>query len=130
MTDIFKIVAVCLVALFPILLLKNFKIEYAAVVSVAAGVVIFLMLVGNIGAVIKGITDITEGQGSLSSYLKTALKALGIAYITSFAADTCRDFGQTSLAAKAELAGKCAILILALPLLNAILEIAIGFADI
>ncbi len=130
MMDIFKIIAVCLIVLFPILLLKNFKIEYAAVISVAAGIVIFLMLAGNIGVVLKGISELSEGGGNMSYYLKTALKALGIAYITSFAADTCRDFGQTSLAAKAELAGKCAILMLALPLLNAILEIAIGFAEV
>ncbi|MEE1277947.1 MAG: SpoIIIAC/SpoIIIAD family protein, partial [Acutalibacteraceae bacterium] len=59
-------------------------------------------------------------------YMKTALKALGICYITQFAADVCRDFGQTALASKAELAGKCAIFLLSLPLVTSIVEIAVN----
>ena len=60
-------------------------------------------------------------------YFSVALKAIGIGYITGFIADACRDGGQASLAGKAELAGKCAVFILVLPLIASILETALGF---
>ena len=70
---------------------------------------------------------VLEEYGIKTEYFKVALKALGIGYITSFIADACRDSGQTSLAAKAELAGKTAIFLLSVPLIISVLETAIGF---
>ena len=58
------------------------------------------------------------------------VKALGIAYISEFAADTCRDFGQSALAAKAEFAGKCAIFILCVPPAISVLEAAFKVAGL
>jgi len=66
-------------------------------------------------------------SGINSGYFKTALKAMGIGYITSFVADACTDAGLTALAAKAQFAGKCAIFLLSVPLVLSILETAIGF---
>ncbi|MBP3706722.1 MAG: stage III sporulation protein AD, partial [Clostridia bacterium] len=79
---------------------------------------------------ITAIGNIFKKSGVTSGYFLTALKALGIAYISSFAADTCRDSGQTALAAKAEFAGKCAIFILTVPIILNVLEIALEFASL
>ena len=68
-----------------------------------------------------------SAYGVEAEYFKVALKALGIGYITSFAADSCRDAGQSALASKAELAGKCAVWMLSLPLVVSVLKIAVGF---
>jgi len=37
-------------------------------------------------------------------------------YLSGFISDLCRDAGQTALASKAEIAGKCAIFLLCVPL--------------
>ena len=66
-------------------------------------------------------------NGVKTEYFKIALKAVGIAYITDFIADASRDAGQTSIASKAELAGKSAIFLLSVPVLMSVLETAIGF---
>ena len=50
-------------------------------------------------------------------------KSLGITYLTVFAADTCRDAGQNSLAAKVELAGRMAVVAAALPLVKRVVSI-------
>ena len=55
------------------------------------------------------------------------LKAVGIAYITDFVADACRDAGLASVASKAELVGKSAIFLLSVPLIMSVLDTAIGF---
>ena len=81
----------------------------------------------NISNPIKEITEILSNYGIKTEYFKVALKAVGIAYITDFIADVCRESGQISLASKAELAGKTAIFLLSVPLLISVLNTAVGF---
>lgn len=87
------------------------------------------MIIKNILVPLSLIEQRIESYGIDNSYFKVALKALGIGYITAFIADSCRDAGQTALALKAELAGKCAIFLLSVPLVLSILETAIGFVN-
>ena len=51
-------------------------------------------------------------------------KALGICYLTQFAADSCRDAGESALAVKAEIAGRIAVLLISLPLLSQVASTA------
>ena len=125
--DIFKILAVLLVAAVMSLILKQKNSEYALFVAISAGVGTALLILKNISTPIAELKSQIEAYGVETEYFKVAVKALGIGYITSFIADACRDSGQTSLAAKAELAGKAAIFIMSLPLLMSVLEIAVGF---
>ena len=55
-------------------------------------------------------------------YLNTVLKILGIAYLASFCSEICRDAGENSLASKVEFSGKILILVLAIPILMAVLQ--------
>ena len=49
--------------------------------------------------------------------IQSQLKTMGIAYVTQFAAELCRDSGQSSIASKIELGGKVIIVTLSMPLL-------------
>ncbi len=124
---LFKILALCLVVAAFSVMARQSNSEYALFISVAAGVCITLMIVRYISEPLMDIRQKLEEYGAQSEYFKVALKAVGIGYVTSFIADACRDSGQTSLATKAELAGKCAIFLLSVPLITAVLEIAVGF---
>ena len=104
--EIFKVLAVCLITAVICLILKQQKSEFALVVSIIGGVLILLFLIKNIIAPITVLKEKIESYGINTAYFKTALKALGIGYITTFIADSCRDAGQASLASLAELAGK------------------------
>jgi stage III sporulation protein AD len=53
-------------------------------------------------------------------------KTLGLCFLAQFAADSCRDAGENALASKVELAGKLAIVILALPLFEKITSTALA----
>ena len=64
--------------------------------------------------------------GLPAEYLRVIFRAVGICLLTQLAADTCRDAGEQSLAAKAELAGKCFMLLLALPLFERLLSLVTG----
>jgi stage III sporulation protein AD len=125
--EIFKILAICLITAIICLVLKQQKSEFALAVSVIAGVIILGFIIKNIIVPITVLSQKIENYGIDVGYFKIALKALGIGYITTFIADSCRDAGQTSLASKAELAGRCAIFMLSVPLVLSVMETALGF---
>ena len=125
---LFKILAVCLITTALCVVVNQRNSEYGLMISVTAGVLIALILLKNIASPIITIREKLEEYGVEIEYFKVALKAVGIGYITSFISDACRDCGQTSLALKAELAGKCAIFLLSVPLIISVLERAVEFA--
>lgn len=127
--DVFKILAILLIAAVLCIVLRQKNGEYALLVSITTGIITALLILRHLSSSIDMIKSYIESYGIETEYFKVALKALGIGYITSFIADTCRDSGQTSLASKAELAGKTAIFVLSLPLLISVLNIAVGLIE-
>ena len=125
--EIFKILAICIITAVLAVVLKQQKGEYALMVALAGGTVVTLYILKGVLAPIEYINTKLLNNGINIEYFAVALKALGIGYVTGFIADICRDSGQASLAAKAELAGKCAIFIISLPLIAAVLDTALSF---
>ena len=56
------------------------------------------------------------------SYIEIILKILAIAYLASFCSEICNDAGAGSLASKVEFSAKIMILVLAIPILMAVLD--------
>lgn len=125
--EIFKILALLLVTAAVCIVLRNRNSEYALLAAITAGVIVGVMVLKNLSQPFILIKDSLEDYGVNTEYFKVSLKALGIGYITNFIADTCRDSGQTSLASKAEFAGRSAIFILSVPLIISVLKTAVGF---
>lgn len=128
--EIFKIVAVVLIAALVSLLLKKYCAEYSFLLSLAVCALVGIVLFSNIAPQIQRLKGLFGKSLGELGFFSVALKALGIAYISVFAADICRDFGQTSLGAVAETAGKCVIFVMCIPLVCYILETVIKFAKI
>ena len=63
-------------------------------------------------------------QTGAGEYMDTVLRALGIAILCELTAMLCRDLGENSLAQGIQLFGKLEILVLSLPLLDKVLEMA------
>lgn len=128
--ELFKVLSFILVVCIFAVVLKSYKGEYALLLSLAAVVVILAFVLKSVHPAINRLRDGFNAGGIPSECFSVVLKSLGIAYLTGFVADICRDYGHTSLAGKAELAGRCAILVLCLPLMNSVLEKALGFAGL
>ncbi|MGQ8874604.1 stage III sporulation protein AD [Paenibacillus sp. TSA_86.1] len=120
--EIIQVVGLALIATVLILVIKEQKPMFAFLIAAATGIVIFMLLIGKIGAVIEVLKRLAENSGMESIYLKTVLKIIGIAYIAEFGAQIVRDSGQESIASKIELAGKVLILVLAIPIISIIIE--------
>ena len=125
--EMFKILALCLISTVLCVILAQKAKEYALLTAVAAGLCISFILLKNIALPITVIKEKLNEYGIESEYFKVAFKAVGIGYVTSFIADLCRDSGHTSLASKAEFAGKCTVFIISLPLIISVLDTAVGF---
>lgn len=105
-------------------LLRQYKGEYALLVSVLAGGAVLLTLIFKISDGLYSLLNTALGFGMSGAYFTIVFKALGICIITGFIADLCRDAGQSALATRAELAGRCAVFLLSLPLLTSLLDTA------
>lgn len=125
--EFFKIIGLCITVAIFCLILKPKSAEFAFLLSLGTGVIILAVIIKNIAAPIKEMWVKLSSYGVETEYFKVALKAVGLAYITDFVADACREAGMIALASKAEFAGKTAIFILSVPLFMSVLETAVGF---
>ncbi len=107
-------------------MLRRYHQEYAILLTVAVGVVILVELLNSLVPSLQQIRTLLSSAGLTSDYAVILLKTLGICFLAQFAADSCRDAGENALAAKVELAGKLAIVALALPLFEKIAKTAAG----
>ncbi|MBA5850619.1 stage III sporulation protein AD [Clostridium sp. cel8] len=121
--EIIKIVAFAFVALFISLMFKGKRRDdFAVYVSIVAGIMIFIFMFTKITAVLQFIERLALKANIDFVYLNTVFKILAIAYLASFCSEICKDAGETSLGTKVEFAGKILILVLAIPILMAVLQ--------
>lgn len=120
--DVLQIVAIGLIATVLVVVVKSQKPELALLLSIAAGIIIFLLVLGKIGSIMDIIKDLASRAGINMVYLSAILKIIGIAYIAEFGAQICRDAGEGAIATKIEFASKILIMVLAVPIVVAVLQ--------
>ena len=121
--SIFSICAFALGSVILIILLKQLKSEIALPLSVCITVALSLASLALIKPISDYINELARAE-KYGEYVKVMMKSLGIALATSSSADICRDCGEGAVAAKVELVGKCAIMLVALPLIKSLLTLA------
>ncbi|ADC48383.1 stage III sporulation protein AD [Alkalihalophilus pseudofirmus OF4] len=115
-----------LIATFLALVVKEQKPMFAFLLTVFVGVIIFIFLVDEITKIIEMLESIARNANINMVYLQTILKIIGIAYIAEFGAQIAKDAGQAAIATKIELAGKILILVMAIPILTAVIEMVLA----
>lgn len=123
--DVVKIIGVGITALIIIIILKQYKPEFTVYVSIIAGVIILLMVMGKLSAVVNILSSLASKTGTGSTFLKILLKITGIAILTEFAVSICKDSGETAIASKIDLGGKIIIISISIPIITALLELLI-----
>lgn len=121
--QIFSIIGVGVIAAALAVVLRQHRPEYAMLVSLAAGIFILFKIITWVVPVVDQIQSILETASLPVQYASVLFKALGICFITQIACDTCKDAGESAIAAKVELAGKVAVLVVSLPLFTQVLSI-------
>ncbi len=127
MMDIIQIVSLGLVATILIVLLQEQKSSVAFLLLLFTVIIIFLSVLDQVKYIFTLLSYMAEQAQVEPVYFKTILKIIGIAYIVEFGAQLIRDAGLNALASKVELAGKLFILMLAIPIVTAVIETIINF---
>jgi stage III sporulation protein AD len=120
--EIVKIVGFGLVAGFVLNLLRQQRPELAMQLAIATGAMIFLLMISKVMQVVDVLNTLSSRAGLDQMHMATVLKIIGIGYVADFGAQVLTDAGEKSVANKVELAGKVMIMLLAVPIIIAIMD--------
>lgn len=120
--NMLQIAGLALSAVALAVLLRQYRAEYAMALGLVVSAAILLALMPVLRETIGLLTDIASKSG-VSQTLDIIVKSIGIAFVAGIAADVCRDAGESAMASKVELAGKVAILSLAMPMAMQLMEL-------
>lgn len=124
--EIVQIVGIGIVAAILSMTIKQEKPQLAILVSISAGILIFFIIADKLPYIVEIFNDIVNKTQVDTIFISTLLKIIGIAYITEFGSQICKDMGENSIASKIELGGKVLIMILGMPILTALTETILG----
>lgn len=125
--DIIQIVIFGVIASILYITLKDLNASFAFFLLLITSIVIFLMIFHHIGTIFQMIKLLGDKANIDDMYMGTILKIIGIAYIAELGANITKDAGLNSVAGKIELAGKIFIILLAIPIITAVIEAILSF---
>nr|WP_092067317.1 stage III sporulation protein AD [Dendrosporobacter quercicolus]NSL46521.1 stage III sporulation protein AD [Dendrosporobacter quercicolus DSM 1736]SDL54088.1 stage III sporulation protein AD [Dendrosporobacter quercicolus] len=120
--EIIQIIGLGFVVTLLILIIRRERPELAVQLSLTLATIIFLLILNKISVVLDLFRDLAEKASISQLYLNTLLKIIGIAYITEFGAQVCRDAGEGAIAGKIEFAGKVLVMVMAIPIIALVLD--------
>lgn len=123
--EIMKIVMIGIIAAVLAVLLKDENPEIAVLISIVTGLTIFIFVIAKLNSVMSVLKYFAAKADIDVLYFSTLLKIIAIAYITEFGSQICRDAGEGTIASKVEFAGKILIMVIAIPIFAALMDIMI-----
>ncbi|CAM3599976.1 MAG: Stage III sporulation protein AD [Hydrogenibacillus schlegelii] len=120
--EIWQIVGIGLTATALSLVLKAERPAFAFFVVLVAGVMLFFLILDDVVKIVALLADLAQRAKVNTLFVATILKIVAVAYIADFAAQISRDAGEGSIAGKIELGGKLMILLMAVPIIEALIE--------
>ncbi len=126
MSELIKIIAIALITVFANILVKQTKPEISILITIAGSVLIIVMSVDALSSVISSFYNIFEYTGVQTTLLSPLFKIIAIGYIAEFGANICLDAGASSIADKILFFAKITILIIALPIINSVIDLVKG----
>lgn len=123
---IVQVVGVGVISAVLAITLKSRSPEIAVIISLAASVLIFFMILPVLTGAIGVLNNLGGYLDGRLPYVTIVLQMLGIAYIAELGAQVCHDAGESAIASRIELAGKVLIMAIAAPILFDVLRVISG----
>lgn len=121
--DVVKIVGIALVALIIIIVIRQYKPEFAIYISIIAGVMILILGMDKISQVISLLNSLASKASINNEFLILLIKITGIAILSEFAVSICKDAGESAIASKVEIGTKIIIISMSIPIISSLLEV-------
>lgn len=100
--------------------------EMGAVFSLLCGAALLLMLTDKLSGAAAAFSDMAQLSEIGTEQMQQILKVLGIAMLSEFAAQACRDAGEEGIALRVEMGGRVMLMLLSLPVLREITQVIAG----
>lgn len=123
MDEVIKIIGVGLISLIIIIIIKQYKPEFAIYISISAGIIILLLIMDKFKGIINLLQTISNKSGINNKFLSLLLKITGIAFLSEFAINICKDSGEGAIASKIEIGSKIIIISMSIPIISSLLDI-------
>lgn len=121
--DIYKLVALSIVAVILITILKSVKKDdFALIVTIITAVILFTLMLVKLESITALLESLVEKSGINKDYLTLLLKVTGISYVIELATNICKDAGNSAVASKVEMLGKISIVVLTIPILTSVIS--------
>ena len=121
--EIVKIIGIAICAVVIIIIIKQYKPEFAVYISLIATALILCLLLDKLSGIVNLLTNLANKMnGTSQEFLKILLKITGIAFLTEFAVSICKDAGENAISSKVDLGGKVIIVTLSIPIISSMLE--------
>lgn len=121
--EVIKIIGIALVALIIIILLKQYRPEFAIYISLLTGVLILLLVMDKLTGIVNLLQSLATKASINSTFLTLLIKITGIAFLSEFAVSICKDSGEAAIASKIEIGTKIIIISMSIPIISSLLEI-------
>ena len=123
--DIVKLIGIGLIALVVIVIIKQYKPEFAIYVSLTAGILILSMTFEGFSQILNLVENYSEKISVSSKFVTVLLKITGIAILAEFACSICKDSGETAIASKIDIGSKVLIVAASVPIISSLLEVVL-----
>ena len=121
--EIVKIIGIALIALIIIIMLKQYRPEYAIFIIILTGILILFLVMDRLTGIINLIQSIQNKFSINTQFIALLIKITGIAFLSEFAVSICKDSGEAAIASKIELGSKIIIISMSIPIISSLLEI-------
>lgn len=113
-----RAVLLCVAAALTCALMRVQKPEFRMAVAISAGLAAAALSMGGISEAVGALKGLSSAAGLEEGAASLLVRATGIAMISEFGAQLCRDAEESALAGRVELAGRAALLSMAVPLMT------------
>ena len=122
-----KLAALCAICVLPVTLLRRKTPEQALLLTIAILAVVLAECLAEAAPLLEELRGLFQRAGVETAHISVLLRTTAAALVTRFCADLCKDGGSQALASAVETAGAAASLLIALPLLKAVVTLLTGF---
>ena len=121
-----KFIGIAICTLFCAMFIREYNKTFAAILSLIGVTTMFLLASNSISVIINQLLKLSQNYSYSYNYIELMLKVLGITLISQFISDLCRENGEIALSSVVLLISKVTVIIIILPLFEAVLNIIIG----
>lgn len=120
-----RLIGFCLLSAVMVMVLRQLHPAMAGLLSAAFTAMLVALVLPGIQRYIESIQTFLSSLNLDAQYFKIMLKAMGIVLVTQLAVQVCRDLDAPSIAQRAELCGRVALLGVAVPVFMELTQLAV-----